>query len=377
MFHVGPATGYAIDSLMETFIQMADRLVVDRKHVHIAFPCMTGLKRCDVLTDFGNLIEFVPSTRDQAQLDFIHDYIREHSIDTVFGFDQPVRQKAYRYMRSAGVRRIVSYQGAPMSDLNRGLRLWLKRLEVMLTPAAPDLYIFESRAMARTAYQGRGIPERQTSIVYLGVDENRYQPAVDVTSLAHNIFGIPKDRKIVYYSGHMEERKGVAVLMHAARDLYDMQGRRDFHFLLLGNRDGEEQRFLDMLEDTGAREHVTFGGYRKDVEQILPGCYIGAIASTGWDSFTMSSLEIAACGLPLLVSRLQGLVETVEEGKTGYTFTPGGHGELATRIGSMLGDPALRERMGASARQRILACFTKQQQIDRLVDVMNKVVSGD
>jgi glycosyltransferase involved in cell wall biosynthesis len=98
----------------------------------------------------------------------------------------------------------------------------------------------------------------------------------------HDIFTIPADRKIIYYSGHMEERKGVAVLMHAARDLYDRHGRRDFHFLILGNREGEEQRFLDMLKDTGAWDHVTFGGYRKDFEQILPGCYLGAIASTGW-----------------------------------------------------------------------------------------------
>lgn len=374
MFHVGPATGYAIDSLMEAFVQMAARLVVDRKHVHIAFPSMAGLKRCDVLTDIGNLIEFTPRTRDREQLDFIREYIREQSIDMVFGFDQPVHQQAYRHMRRAGVRRIVSYQGAPMSSLNRGLRLWLKRLEVMLTPAAPDLYIFESRAMARTAYQGRGVPERQIEIVYLGVDENRYQPAVEMTSLAHDIFGIPKDRKIVYYSGHMEERKGVAVLMHAVRDLYDRHGRRDFHFLLLGNRDNEERQFLDMLEDTGAREHVTFGGYRKDVEQILPGCYLGVIASTGWDSFTMSSLEITSCGLPLLVSRLQGLVETIEEGTTGFTFTPGEHIELAAHIAMLIDDPIRRDRMGACARQRILSGYTRQQQIDHLVDVMKKIV---
>ena len=90
MFHVEPATGYAIDSLMEAFVQMAARLVVDHKHVHIAFPSMAGLKRCDVLTDIGNLIEFTPRTRDREQLDFIRKYIREQSIDMVFGFDQPV-----------------------------------------------------------------------------------------------------------------------------------------------------------------------------------------------------------------------------------------------------------------------------------------------
>ena len=228
--------------------------------------------------------------------------------------------------------------------------------------------------MAETAYRGRGIPFKKTSIVPLGVNEHDFRPEDGSTSHPHDAFGIPTDRKIIYYSGHMEERKGVSVLVRTAMDLYDKYDLRNYHFLILGNREGEEQQYLDMLVDTSAREHVTFGGYRDDVEKIIPGCYLGAIASTGWDSFTMSSLEIASCGLPLLVSRLQGLVETVQEGETGYTFTPGDHVELASLIAGLLADPDRRDRMGANARQRILSGYTKEQQIDNLVDVMHQIV---
>jgi glycosyltransferase involved in cell wall biosynthesis len=375
-FHVSPDAGYAISTLITTFIRMAEKLVINESSIHVAFPGLAGLERCDAVAEVGNIVEFDPAAHDSRKLDIIQNYIREHGIDTVFGFDLPVRQTSYRYMRKAGVRRIVSYQGAPMSDLNSGLLLLLKRIEVMFVIGPPDHYIFESQAMAETAWRGRGVPLSRTSVVHLGVDEKRYRPADGASDYAYDAFSIPCDRKIIYYSGHMEERKGVAVLVRAARDLYDRHDRRDFHFLILGNREGEEQRFLEMLKDTGARKHVTFGGYRQDVEQILPGCYLGAIASTGWDSFTMSSLEIASCGLPLLVSRLQGLAETVEEGITGYTFTPGDHAELAARIAGLLDDPVRRDRMGASARQRILSGYTKQQQIDRLVDVMQRVVAS-
>lgn len=374
-FHVGPGAGYAIDTLLATFIRMAGRLVADSRNIHIAFPRMAGLDRCDAIAGIRNILKFDPATCEPEELDMIQTYIRRHAIDVVFGFDQPVQQVSCRYMRQAGVRRIISYQGAPMSGLNSGIRLLLKRVEVLLAIGSPDHYIFESQAMAKTAYQGRGIPLARTSVVHLGVDENRYRPSDKPTSYAHDMFAIPHDRKIIYYSGHMEERKGVAVLMRTAIELYERHGRRDFHFLLLGNRDGEERQFLELLEDSGSREHVTFAGYRKDVEQILPGCYIGAIASTGWDSFTMSSLEIASCGLPLLVSRLQGLVETIEEGKTGFTFTPGDHAELAARIIGLLDDPVRRDRMGTSARQRILSGYTKQQQINCLVDVVKKVAA--
>ena len=376
-FHVGPDAGYAIDSLLVAFIRMARRLVVDDRSIHIAFPNMVGLARCNVITGIENLVEFDTATRDPGELGMIQNYIRKHGIEVVFGFDQPVQQFSCRYMRQAGVRQIISYQGAPMSGLNSGLRLLLKRVEVMFRIGSPDHYIFESQAMAETAYRGRGVPFARTSIVHLGVDENRYRPAESTTSYVYNAFGIPHDRKIIYYSGHMEERKGVAVLIHAAIDLYNRYDRSDFHFLILGNRDGEELRFLDILKNTDARDHVTFGGYRNDVEKILPGCYLGAIASTGWDSFTMSSLEIASCGLPLLVSRLQGLVETIEEGKTGFSFTCGDHTELAAHIAGLLDDPARRDRMGASARQRILSGYTKQQQVDNLVNILKRVTTTD
>ena len=56
---------------------------------------------------------------------------------------------------------------------------------------------------------------------------------------------------------------------------------------------------------------------------------LGVIALTGWDSFTLSSVEMAPCGFPLVVSRLQGLIETADDGGTGYLFDMDDHNALA------------------------------------------------
>ena len=105
-FHVGPDAGYAIDSLLSTFLRMARRLVVDNHDIHVAFPNLNGLKECVAVADIGNIVEFDSSTHDRRQLAMIEDYIRVHDIDVVFGFDQPVQQVSCRYMRRAGARRI-------------------------------------------------------------------------------------------------------------------------------------------------------------------------------------------------------------------------------------------------------------------------------
>ena len=375
MFHVEMGTGYAIEKLCSTFLQMAEILVRENSHIHVSFTRVSNLKRSEVLTDIAHIIEFNPWSHDRSQYRFIMEYVKTHQVDVVFGFDLPAWLPSYKHISGGGVKTIVSYQGAPMSSLNQGIKLMLKKIEIMLRAGTPDHYIFESIAMAETAYLGRGIPESRVSVINLGVDTEKYKP-IDDAVYTYKLFSIPVNRKIIYYSGHMEKRKGVDVLVKAAKHLYNNHNRRDFHFLIMGNREGEEQEYLDFLRGSKASDHVTFGGYRNDIEKIIPNCYLGVIASTGWDSFTMSSLEIAASGLPLLVSRLQGLVETIDEGKTGHSFEPGSYRELSNLIIMLFDNQEARDLMGVNARRRILSEFTVRKQIERLVLLVKQVTSS-
>ncbi|MEE9354171.1 MAG: glycosyltransferase family 4 protein [Methylococcaceae bacterium] len=376
MFHLELDAGYAMDSLLDAFLKMAQALVNKNEKIHISYTNIQNKEKQKILSEYTNIIEYDPASSDASKHVFIEKYVREYQIDIVFGFDQPVHQPAYKPLRRGGVRKIISYQGAPMSDPNKGFKLLLKKLQVKMAKHSPEHYIFESQAMAETAYQGRGVPKDRVSVVPLGVDAEKYMPSLNATLFAHKTFSIPKDRRIIYYSGHMEKRKGVTVLINAAIHLKDVLGRNDFHFLILGNRPGEEEPYLEMLQGERAEAHVTFGGYRDDIAQILPCSYIGTIASTGWDSFTVTSLEIASCGLPLLVSKLQGLAETIEEGKTGFSFKPGDYSALAKYIDMFLDDEFLRDSFGEQARARILAGFSKQRQIDSLVGVVQRVCSS-
>ncbi len=376
MFHCEMDAGYAIDSLLDVFLEMAAKLVPETCNIHLSFTKLAANKSEKQINKNIKIIEFDPALEDKNKFIFIKEYIKENNIDVIFGFDQPVSRHSYRYMRAGGVKFFVSYCGAPTSSINSGLKVVIKRIEVMLRRYSPDHYIYESKAMAMTAYNGRGIQKNKVSIVYLGVDTDTYKPSTDKTFYAHQQFNIPNERKIIYYSGHMEKRKGVDVLIKAAKYLSEHVGRTDFHFLILGNRSGEEKNFLKLLGESKAKHHVTFGGYRKDINKILPSCYLGAIASTGWDSFTMSSLEIASCGIPLLVSNLQGLVETIDEGKTGLLFDTGDYEQLAGHIRILLDDEEKRNLMGAEARKRILLSFSKRRQVENLVCLMNKLSCG-
>ncbi len=369
-FHCPSDSGFAIARLEKVFFRMALALTGDASRVHFAYAKLMPNSTYAELP-LGGVFEMDPRVRDARSLTAIKEHIRSRKIVAALGFDQQPGLPIFDALREAGVERIVSYWGAPMSSINSGWRLLLKKVQVRMLRSVPDHYVFESESMRRTATHGRGIAKVRTSVVYLGVDCEQFKPAQGPSTYAHEVFNIPRDAHIIFYSGHMEPRKGIAVLLRTAR-LIAEAGRKDIFFLLLGNRPGEIDQYRELYVGSVAEQQIVFGGYRSDIARLMQSASVGVIASTGWDSFTRSAVEMSATGLPLIVSRLQGLQETVEEGETGYSFTPGNEEELRQRILRVVGDESLRSKLGAAARARAIKCFSEDQQVDAL----SRIVRG-
>jgi glycosyltransferase involved in cell wall biosynthesis len=372
-FHCGSNTGYAIENLEHVFFKMALNFSGSAEKIHLGYKDLCNGRPQYLPDDFHNIIQI--NTRDSSKehLQQIYEYIQRNQIRVAFGFDQPVSAPGFMALRKGGVKLFVSYWGAPMSSLNSGIKLLLKRIEVYFRRNKPDHFIFESQAMAARAISGRGVCASNVSIIPTGVDANLFKPANSSDDYAHRAFGIPSDRNILLYTGHMEERKGVRVIIEAANKLVLEHKRKDLHFLLIGNRPGEEERFFPLFKGRKTEKHVTFGGYRRDIKLILPSCTAGIIASTGWDSFPMYALETAACGIPLLGSNLEGIKETIDHGVTGFLFTPGNPVELAEKILLLLNDSSRCRAMGAASRDRVVHGFSTEIQVERLTALLTRL----
>ena len=79
----------------------------------------------------------------------------------------------------------------------------------------------------------------------------------------------------------------------------------------------------------------------------------------GWDlsvmpslceSFGLAALESSAMRVPVVASRVGGMVDTVRDGVTGLLVEPGSPQRLADAITSLLRDHPMRERMGIAGR---------------------------
>jgi len=374
IFHCGANTGYAIAPLEKLFYEAGLELAQGNPAlIHFAYPDYDRGRPANLPPELENYITFDYRTRDPREIRELARYAREKGVRLVMFFDiQPVGP-VFRPLHEAGVKSILSYYGATISSRMPPWKLALKKLEVALSRSKLDGLIFESQAMADFAIYGRGVPRRMIDVIPLGVDISLFTP--EPTPYVYEALGFPKGRRVIVYSGHMEPRKGVRTLVEAAMELLLTRRRPDVCFLICGNKGEESATFERMYAGAGIEELIRFGGYRSDLPRIYPGCFCGVIPSTGWDSFTYSSIEMAASGLPVIASRLQGLSESVLHERTGLLFEPGNSRALAGCLERLLNSPQLAAEYGQEGRRRCEKELNLDTHRERFVNVLRQRLS--
>jgi glycosyltransferase involved in cell wall biosynthesis len=75
------------------------------------------------------------------------------------------------------------------------------------------------------------------------------------------------------------------------------------------------------------------------------------------EPYGIAVLEAMACGRPAICSRVGGMMDTVEDGVTGFLAPPADHEGLAEKILLLAGDGKRRAAMGTAARKRVETQF--------------------
>jgi glycosyltransferase involved in cell wall biosynthesis len=374
LFHCASNTGYAIGRLERVFDNAARKVTGTSGRVHYAYQSLGGGLPHHLSGIDSDVTQIHYRNASRKELQAFQEWLKERKITLVFGFDLPVNAPVLSAIRASGVKSIISYWGASISGVYPWYLRPLRRIQYVLARHRPDHYIFESSGMLNGALYGAAIPASRTTVCRLGVDCDVFAPLPQDKDYVYRAFNIPTDKKIVFFSGHMEPRKGVHVLLKAFLQLVRTRETEDVHLLLLGNTSEDKERLLPIIKETAAQDHVTFGGYRHDVPRIHHGIALGVICSTGWDSFTMSSIEISASGIPLIVSDLPGLSESVVHGETGEIVEANNVEMLCNTLSRLLDDEATRVKYGAAARKRATIEFSEQRQISHLAGIMQEAL---
>ncbi len=165
---------------------------------------------------------------------------------------------------------------------------------------------------------------------------------------------------IVTFSGRFVQRKGINFLLESWKNVVNKFPNAKL--ILLG--DGHLlSNMKKMAAGLGIDSSVDFRGHVNSVTDFLHITDIFVLPSLQ-EGMPNSLLEAMACGLPVIASKIGGVVDVVEDGKSGILFEAGDVSGLASAMIRLLKDTELRQRLGAEARKRIVDNFS----IDGIAD---------
>jgi glycosyltransferase involved in cell wall biosynthesis len=191
------------------------------------------------------------------------------------------------------------------------------------------------------------------------VDLDRFKPQEDDPERRRKVraaYGIPSHALLLCFVGRLARDKGIEILAAAWQEL--AAEVPDLHLLSCGGCDCTDPVPAGALN--ALRSHSRVHMMEESVTD-MPSIYAAAdmvVLPTFREGLPQVVVEASAMQLPIVGSRVSGMVDAVEDGVTGLLVPPGDPTALASAIRRLIEDQALRHRLGIAGRQFVSARFS-------------------
>jgi starch synthase len=208
-----------------------------------------------------------------------------------------------------------------------------------------------------------GVASERVTVIHNGIDPGEYRP--DLRTQHMDALGVDLSRPIVLFVGRITRQKGIDHLLDAALEL-DPSAEL---VLRAGSPDTPElaAEVAEKIERVREQRPVVWIDRmleREELVQLHSHASVFCCPSV-YEPLGIVNLEAMACETAVVGSRVGGIPEVVDDGRTGLLVPPADPKALAAAINSLLADPARARALGAAGRERVLAEFTWTRAAER------------
>ena len=247
-------------------------------------------------------------------------------------------------------------------ETTRGLLRFVLGLTERLAAACATVVVCNSRSLLDAYAAARLAPRRRLRVLgpgsSTGVAPARFLSTDALRAAGAAVrreHGIAPEAPVIGFVGRFTRDKGIPELVAAFEAL---QPRfPGLTLLLVGRFEEDDPVPPAVVERIGRDAQIKQAGFVRDAAPYYHAMDVLAFPSHR-EGFPNAPLEAALAGVPTVGSRATGVVDAVEDGATGLLVETGSAPALADALGRVLGDGALRTRLGEAARARVLECFT-------------------
>jgi glycosyltransferase involved in cell wall biosynthesis len=236
---------------------------------------------------------------------------------------------------------------APLARrLNTGATRWVGALAERWCYRRRRAGLLAADSLGLQAELQRYFPGVPSLLVAKGVDSSWFRPRPELRTGRQSTYSSAAGEMVVAFVGGDWHRKGLGVAIEGVA--YAARKGADVSLWVAGSHD--ERPFRALAQELGVAERIRFLGAPQEVDWVyqmadvfvLPSCY---------ETFSLPAHEAAACGIPVVTTRVHGVAELVGDDVAGIIVERDAHsvGEALLRLWA---DPELRIQMGGQGRSR-------------------------
>jgi glycosyltransferase involved in cell wall biosynthesis len=263
-------------------------------------------------------------------------------------------------------------QSLPYEDIAEATELLNLRAATLITVVSQPI---------KEQLIARGIAPEKILVNPNAVNTDHYRPDVDGSALRAR-YGL-QDKRVIGFIGTFGAWHGAEVLAEAFGRLMQQHPEYRDHVRLLMIGDGAKMPLVKQYLDTyGVRDLAVLTGLVPQEQgaehlaaaDILASPHVPNPDGTRFFGSPTKLFEYMAMGRGIVASDLDQIGEILEHDRTAWKVRPGDPDDLAAGLKVLLDDPSRSDRLGAAARQKVVAEFTWQRHTQKIIEALKAIM---
>ncbi len=230
--------------------------------------------------------------------------------------------------------------------------------------------IVSSSAIARHMIEDFGVPEERIRLIPRGVNLEEFK--FNLKSQAPNLKSAVFTIGVI---GRLTPIKGQKYFLQALARVIRVVPR--VRALIVGDISPGKEKYKEELLMLSRRlsldRYVEFMGRQNNIPRVLSRLDVLVLPTVTQEAFGRVLIEAGASGVPVIATRVGGVVDIIQDGVNGILVEPQNPAGLATGLIRLFQEPKLRQKLALAGRKRVEADFSLQQMAEKTIRLYEEV----
>ncbi|MCM8780917.1 MAG: GT4 family glycosyltransferase PelF, partial [Candidatus Omnitrophica bacterium] len=284
--------------------------------------------------------------------------IRKEQIDVVHARSRVPAWIAYFACRLTQTVFITTCHGYYKKNFFSQVMGWAKRVIVL------------SNAIGRHMVDDFGVPYERIRLIPRGVDLEKFH-YISPDKKRKGEFNVGIIGRITPLKGHLDFVKAMAKARQHIANL---------KIWIVGDAPISKMSYKEelkvLVKRLGLWHCTQFLGIQRDISAVLSHLDLLVLATTTQEAFGRVIIEAQASGVPVVATRVGGVVDIIEDGKTGLMVAPSDINAMAAAVVRIYKDKELACRLAEAAYKKLTHNYTLEIMVNKTVEVYREALSN-